>query len=301
MADAARTSRLTENKRRYRARQKEYVADLERRLADTRAQGISATIQVQLAARKVAAENECLRQLLRLAGFDDDEIDLWAQREGCGTKPDGTASGADSECARRREIAQKAKVCAATSAAGCKRLAGQGRKSCASGKTKRGIRAAGNTPVSTASPSSTHEPAAESASPASTGSGAEMAACPTPAPSEAPSAFGAAQAEPCASPDGRPRIGPCKLLSLLAENPTADIAQVTVRPTSVDPLQGTAAHVEGGVECAKAYEMLMRYATSDEKMDYVARALEAGCTSTGQGTCAVKKEIIWEALDGMCG
>ncbi|KAG7284862.1 hypothetical protein NEMBOFW57_009477 [Staphylotrichum longicolle] len=93
MADAARTSRLTENKRRCRARQKEYVADLKRRLADTRAQGISATIQVQLAARKVAAENECLRQLLRLAGFDDDEIDLWAQQEGCGTKPDGTASG----------------------------------------------------------------------------------------------------------------------------------------------------------------------------------------------------------------
>ncbi|KAG7294511.1 hypothetical protein NEMBOFW57_004586 [Staphylotrichum longicolle] len=210
MADSARTSRLTENKRRYRARQKEYVADLERRLADTRARGISATIQVQLAARKVAAENECLRQLLRLAGFDDDEIDLWAQQEGCGTKPDGTASGADSGCARRREIAQKAKVCAAT-------------------------------------------------------------------------------------------IGPCKLLSLLAENPTADIAQVTVRPTSADPPQGTAAHVEGGVECGKAYEMLMRYATSDEKMDYVARALEAGCTSTGQGACAVKKEIIWEALDGMCG
>ncbi len=293
MADAARTARLTENKRRYRARQKEYVADLERRLAEARAQGIRATTQVQLAARKVAAENGRLRELLRLAGFDDDEMDLWAQREGCGNKPEpgGTASGTDSGCARRREIEQKARAYAATSTPGCQGSAGQGRKTRTSRKTKRN-----NTPVSTASPSRTHEPA-----PARPASGAETATCPTPTASEASSASGAAQADTCTSTDGAPRIGPCKLLSLLAENPTADLAQVIVRPTSVNPPQGTAAHAEGDVECGKAYEMLMRYATSDEKMDYVARALEAGCASTGQGTCAVRKKVIWEALDGMCG
>ena len=47
--------------------------------------------------------------------------------------------------------------------------------------------------------------------------------------------------------------------------------------------------------------MLMRYATSEEKMDHVARALEAGCTPTGQGGCAVRKKVVWEVLDGMCG
>jgi hypothetical protein len=95
-------------------------------------------------------------------------------------------------------------------------------------------------------------------------------------------------------------IPPCKLLSLLAENPNADITQLAVRPAP-DPLRDTTL-AEGDVECGKAYEMLMRYATSEEKMDYVARALEAGCTSTGKGgACAVKKEVLWEALDGMCG
>ncbi|KAK3897996.1 hypothetical protein C8A05DRAFT_47568 [Staphylotrichum tortipilum] len=309
MADAARTSRLTENKRRYRARQKEYVADLERRLADARAQGISATTQVQLAARKVAAENRRLRELLRLAGFDDGEVDLWAQGEGChGTKQEGTAEGTDSASARRREIEQKARVCAEASAAGCNGLAGQGRrKACKSRQTKEEMGAAGtlNTPASTASPSNTHEPAVDdvAASPASPGSGTETAVLPAPTPGEIPSASATAPVDTsCASPGGGPRVGPCRLLSLLAENPAADIAQVTVRPPSGgDSLQGMAAYSGGDVECGKAYEMLMRYATSEEKMDYVARALEAGCTPTGPGACAVKKKAIWEALDGMCG
>jgi hypothetical protein len=269
---------------------------------------------VQLAARKVAAENERLRELLRLAGFDDDEMDLWARREGCGAKTDdGTpASGTDPGCARRRVIELKARVCAAASAAGCKEgLAGQGKKkTCSSRKSKREMGTAGNTPppVSTASPSSdTHEPAADlSASRASPGSIAETATWPTPATSEAHSASGVAQPETaCASPGGteRPRISPCKLLSLLTENPTADLAQVAVQPASADdPPQGTAAaHAEGDVECGRAYEMLMRYATSEEKMDHVARALEAGCTPTGQGGCAVRKKVVWEVLDGMCG
>lgn len=290
MSDATRTSRLTENKRRYRARQKEYVADLERRLAEARVQGINATTQVQLAARKVVAENGRIRELLRLAGFADEDIDVWAKPNHGGNKADGA------DCTRRREIEQKARLCA-TFAAGHKGLAMEGEKTGPSRKTnrKKEIGAAVNTPESTDTPSSVDELVVAPGSHKSSDSDAGMATCPTPATNEARTA---AQAETSASRGGGVR--PCKLLSLLAENPTADITQVTAHLSSVDLPQGTALG-EGGVECGKAYEMLMRYATSEEKMDYVARALETGCTSTGKGVCAVKKKVIWEALDGICG
>ncbi|KAH6620866.1 hypothetical protein B0J18DRAFT_209754 [Chaetomium sp. MPI-SDFR-AT-0129] len=162
---------------------------------------------------------------------------------------------------------------------------------------KREMRVVVNTPESTDTPSSTNEPAVAPGPLTSSGSDAEMATCPAPATSEPPAAA-QPQPESCASLGGE--VKPCKLLSLLAENPTADITQVPALPSSVDPPQGTV-HGEGDVECGKAYEMLMRYATSEEKMDYVARALETGCSSTGKGACAVKKKVIWEALDGMCG
>jgi hypothetical protein len=278
--DAARRSRLTENKRRHRARQKEYVADLERCLADARAQGIKATKEVQLAAREVAAENTRLRELLRLAGFADEDIAVWA-------KPDRDGDQMHTEaCARRGEIEHKARLCAALTA-GPKGLPAE-EKTCPlrnNNNRRSEIRAAGNAPQNAEMASSSKEPLAEPASSQSPDSNATMAASPAPSPSEAPSQPAAAQARPC------------KLLSLLAENPNADITQVPVRPSQ----DADAAHREGDVECGKAYQMLMQYATSEEKMDYVSRALEAGCTSTGRGGCAVKKEVIWEALDSMCG
>ena len=296
MSDAARTSRLTENKRRYRARQKEYVADLEQRLADARAQGISATTHVQLAARQVVDENGRLRGLLRLAGFADEEIDVWADRERCGGSGIKLDDGAD--CDRRREIEQKAKLCAVTVAASHQGRVVQREKTCSSRKNNRriGVAAAGILPASTttdlpsSASASTEEPVIESGSSQSPESGMEMSACP-------------AETVP-RGPAGRERESrPCKLLSLLAENPTADITQVaTVGPGPNDHLRlKDTADREGDVECGKAYQMLMRYATSEDKMDYVARALEAGCTSTRQGACAVKKKVIWEALDNMCG
>ena len=284
MSDAARTSRLTANKRRYRARQKEYVADLERRLVEARVQGVNATTQVQQAAQKVVAENGRLQELLRFAGFDDEDIVVWAK---C-NKTD------EADCARRREIKQKARLCAAVSAER-RELAMEREEKTGVGRRNtinKEIEVAVNTPET---PPSKEQPAIAPVSHKGTDSDSEMTTCPTLSTSEAPAAT---QEETCASRDGR--VGPCRLLSLLAEDPTADITQVTAHPHPADPPPDTA-HGEGDVECGKAYEMLMRYATSEEKMDYIARALEAGCTSTGQGACAVKKKVVWEALDGMCG
>jgi hypothetical protein len=77
--DQARTTRIRDNKRRFRLRRKEYVADLERSLRELRQQGVQATREVQLSARKVARENVLLRQLLRSHGADENVVDEWIQ------------------------------------------------------------------------------------------------------------------------------------------------------------------------------------------------------------------------------
>lgn len=96
------------------------------------------------------------------------------------------------------------------------------------------------------------------------------------------------------SPQTEHMRAPCKLLTLLAENPAADITQVPLPP---DSSQGRCEDNAGGVECSKAYTMLMHYATSEEKMDSIAKALEEGCTLSNGGGCKVKNSAIWGALD----
>ncbi|RYP59367.1 hypothetical protein DL771_010906 [Monosporascus sp. 5C6A] len=288
-SDAAKTSRLTENKRRYRARRKEYVSDLERRLAEAREQRLKATTEVQLAARKVAVENGRLRELLRLAGFGDEDIDAWTRRENCGDNENGA------DYYRRREIEQRARLCVTfTAGLGGGSMEGEKTSPLSKPNGKGDMGQAGNISESTDIPSSTEEPLVSEPNPSNRPDFDTAVACPAPATNEAP---GAAQVKAHTCHDKQAM--PCKLLSRLAENPATDITQVPVPPGSVDLGQDAAYH--GDVECGKAYEMLMRYATSEEKMDAVARALEGGCTSTGNGGCAVKKNAIWEALDSMCG
>ncbi|KAK8123087.1 hypothetical protein PG984_011757 [Apiospora sp. TS-2023a] len=60
-----------------RQRQREYVAGLEKRLAEHESRGVQATIEVQKAARAVAATNERLLALLKIHGVQDAEIDAF--------------------------------------------------------------------------------------------------------------------------------------------------------------------------------------------------------------------------------
>ncbi len=87
-------ARIRNNKRRHRARQQEYVRDLERQLAEMRDKGVQATKEVQLAAQRVARENARLRELLRQSGFDDERIDafLQCQQHECATTNGGAAT-----------------------------------------------------------------------------------------------------------------------------------------------------------------------------------------------------------------
>lgn len=280
---ASRTLRLTENKRRYRARRKEYVVDLERRLKEAQERGVQATKEVQLAAQQVVQENARLRELLGLAGFSHEDVDAWVKQGGSGSR------GNDESCARRRTCEQKARDYASN------RIKVEAAKASATQmpdipeliQTTNTSLSIGDKGSDTLSQSSQDRPS------------------PTPPPSiDSPSQLG----EVCrssASPSGDPLLAarskpPCKLLSRLAENPGADLTQIPVLPAA-DELVPAAGGDAEGVECAKAYEMLMRFATSEEKIEDVAEALENGCTSNGQGGCAVKNKVIWQVLDGIVG
>jgi len=75
----ANLARIRDNQRRSRARRKEYVHELEQRVRLCELQGIEATSEIQVAARKVAEENKRLRALLHKHGVDERSIGLFLQ------------------------------------------------------------------------------------------------------------------------------------------------------------------------------------------------------------------------------
>ncbi|KAF2475104.1 uncharacterized protein BDR25DRAFT_279040 [Lindgomyces ingoldianus] len=68
-------TRVRENQRRSRARRKELIEDLQKRLREYEKREIQATMLVQLAARKVAWENTQLRGLLATKGVFGEDIE----------------------------------------------------------------------------------------------------------------------------------------------------------------------------------------------------------------------------------
>lgn len=66
---------MRDNQRRSRARHKEYVEDIKRKLLDLEERGVQASVAVQQAARKVAEENDLLRELLARKGVYQQEVD----------------------------------------------------------------------------------------------------------------------------------------------------------------------------------------------------------------------------------
>lgn len=67
------------SQQRSRARQREYVASLERRIGEYERRGVHATMEVQCAARAVAVRNEKLLALLALHGVQQEEIDAFLE------------------------------------------------------------------------------------------------------------------------------------------------------------------------------------------------------------------------------
>jgi len=77
--EKANLARIRDNQRRSRARRKEYLQELEARLRQCELQGIEASSEIQMAARRVADENKKLRGLLAQHGVGDDSIEVYLQ------------------------------------------------------------------------------------------------------------------------------------------------------------------------------------------------------------------------------
>ncbi|PSS18359.1 hypothetical protein M430DRAFT_18958 [Amorphotheca resinae ATCC 22711] len=78
-ASKANLARIRNNQRRSRARRKEYLQELEARLRQYELHGIETSVEIQIAARKVADENRKLRGLLLVHGIGDDNVEAYLQ------------------------------------------------------------------------------------------------------------------------------------------------------------------------------------------------------------------------------
>ncbi|KAL7934045.1 hypothetical protein V8C35DRAFT_45419 [Trichoderma chlorosporum] len=76
---SAAAIRIRENQRRSRARRKEYVEGMQRKLQDFETKGVAATLEMQQAAREVAIENSRLRLLLAHSGVGVDAVEGFLQ------------------------------------------------------------------------------------------------------------------------------------------------------------------------------------------------------------------------------
>ncbi|OAA41764.1 hypothetical protein NOR_05272 [Metarhizium rileyi] len=74
---SASAIRIRDNQRRSRARRKEYVENLERKVQEYERRSIEATLEMQHAARTVAAENSRLKMMLAGMGICDADIEAF--------------------------------------------------------------------------------------------------------------------------------------------------------------------------------------------------------------------------------
>ncbi|KAF3480680.1 uncharacterized protein GIQ15_06027 [Arthroderma uncinatum] len=293
--DIERALRIRENKRRSRARQKEYNAGLEERLRQLQKEGIQATVEVQAAARKVAEENRHLRELCCHIGLsqqtveewlkerrraETEKLDLRQQRHGTDIPSMGgnPMNQDDNSSVRvRRNTDQHLEASPSTF---------PGSHSSPEHRKKGTLYLEDvNRPPNESAMSMASSSSANSLSP-STG---HLSAC------NSEKHRSCQQGRAGKSQQTEP---PCKLLTRLAANPSTDITQV---PIASDDEQDPD-KVEDGIPCARAYQLLMHYATSEEKLDTVAQVLEMGCTpnASRNGGCKVKSAVISQTLLDLC-
>jgi hypothetical protein len=248
--------------------------------------GVQATKEVQLAALQVVRENVRLRELIRQFGVDEKVIDGWvrgervevdqiAQRNGsfAGTSPISEAKDAQSHV--------KPTTCP-------HRLAQSQREP----RREEAV----SYPCNVVSDSPCNAPRLEGEALAPTAPIAKKCAkkCGSSSSNQTPCSGGNNGVAELLSPV---TAKPCKLVTHLTANPGADMTQLQVTESEHE---GNGEN--GGVQCAKAYKLLIRYATTEEKLDYISQALEDGCVPNEgpEGGCKVKNSAIWAALDGLC-
>ncbi|KAJ9138920.1 hypothetical protein NKR23_g8191 [Pleurostoma richardsiae] len=90
-SDKSNLARIRDNQRRSRARRKEYLQELEKKVRMCELEGVQASAEVQYAARRVAEENKKLRTLLHRHKVADDSIDAFL-KSGVAAPPGDTSS-----------------------------------------------------------------------------------------------------------------------------------------------------------------------------------------------------------------
>jgi hypothetical protein len=110
--EKANLARIRDNQRRSRARRKEYLQELEARLRQCELQGIEASSEIQMAARRVADENKKLRGLLAQHGVGDDTIETYIQTSPTSDTMMGGQYGSSSAAVQMLEqLLQTRKTC----------------------------------------------------------------------------------------------------------------------------------------------------------------------------------------------
>ncbi|KAF4211311.1 hypothetical protein CNMCM5878_002848 [Aspergillus fumigatiaffinis] len=284
--DTARTARLRENKRRYRERQRLYTLDLEQKLRQLQQKGVEATVEVQIAARRVAEENQHLRTLLNQLGASNEAISGWLkQRTENPMSPN--ASGHQQQLNSGVLVASEVR----TEEKPYPQWEGHG-----SGKRESGTNNSnneGNENRRQCQPLM----ATEMVSPDDIPEGESYASGKDKSP--------AASKTVSASSNNCSLINPTREKERLKCSPSrqAQVKHTRERPPqqrSSAPYEPDPGNTQDGVPCSVAYSLLRQHATSEEKIDALARVLEEGCVPDRDGGCRVKHKMVAQALVDVC-
>lgn len=76
------------------------------------------------------------------------------------------------------------------------------------------------------------------------------------------------------------------------------ISHILSQPNIISEKPEDGESTNGDVECSKAYQMVMPFATSNLKMEALSQKLKEGCVVDKKcGGCKVKANVMWEILD----
>jgi hypothetical protein len=251
-----------------------------------------------LSARKVAQENERLRRLLRHVGVNEGTINSWADENGthdgegllkrpCLRKAGGGDYGqanANLEDSRQEERNEPGETT----------VDAPSDQACLSCPAKMGPRDC-NSSVRNENSETANKP-----SMLENGQPVDNAALISSDPPVASASHTTLGSTPISDNPLKPTPpAPCKLLTHLTVNPSADITQMPIASAEMETIPDI---MDDGIPCSRAYQMLIHYATTETKLDAVAHVLEEGCVPNVApgGGCRVKSKAIWKALDDMC-
>ncbi|CAD6448655.1 96eb81aa-d077-4198-b423-25604dd818c4 [Sclerotinia trifoliorum] len=110
-AEKANLARIRDNQRRSRARRKEYLQELEARLRQCELQGIEASSEIQMAARRVADENKKLRSLLAQQGVGSDIVESYLQMSSEDLMMSGQYASESTSVQQLEHLLQSRKAC----------------------------------------------------------------------------------------------------------------------------------------------------------------------------------------------